>query len=370
MFQETRMSFGEHIEDLRKHLIRAIVGFVFFVVISFFPFIGKNVLRFIASPVEQELKRYWAKYYKIRTQKVLSDLADDREDLQSRNVPVPVRLSINRQQLRAELGLEKDPDAGSFDVRAAVEPIADRLGIGDWLETTKGKSSKIVLIVHMQDPMGFFARLNEHQADIGRQPALSTLNVQEAFVVYIKVCVMTGFVLASPWVFYHLWSFVAAGLYPQEKKYVNYYMPFSIALFIAGVVMCEWFVIPKAVEALLWFNEWLGMEPDLRLNEWLGFAIFMPVLFGISFQTPLVMLFMERLNIFNVDAYRRARKMAYFVLCAFAAVASPSADALSVLFLWVPMCALYELGILLCRWSPRQPSLDLEVPESEETVEV
>jgi sec-independent protein translocase protein TatC len=372
MFEETRMSFGEHIEDLRKHLVRALAGFTFFVVISFFPIIGKNVLRFIARPVEQELVRYWDKYYKVRSRQVLSDLAEGREDLQSRNVPIPARLSINRRQLFAELGLKdpKNPQVDAFDVRAAVEPLADLLEIGDWLESSGSSGTKIQLDVHMHNPVSFFANLNKNQILVGRQPALSTLNVQEAFVVYIKVCVMTGFVLASPWVFYQLWSFVAAGLYPHEKKYINYYLPFSIGLFLAGVIVCELFVIPKAIEALLWFNEWLGMEPDLRLNEWLGFAIFMPILFGISFQTPLVMLFLERMNLFDIASYRRARKVAWFVLCVFAAVASPSADALSVLFLWAPMCLLYELGILLCYWSPRKPALEIEVPESEEMVEV
>src|SRR5262249_3297276 len=147
-----------------------------------------------------------------------------------------------------------------------------------------------------RNALAALSETKHYEPFIGRKPMLATLNVQEAFVVYFKVCLMTGFVLASPWVFYQFWPFVAAGLYPHEKRYVNLYLPCSIGLFIVGVVVCEWVVIPKAVEALLWFNEWLGMQPELRLNEWLGFAIFMPVLFGISFQTPLVMLFLQRMG--------------------------------------------------------------------------
>src|SRR5262249_53673915 len=127
-----------------------------------------------------------------------------------------------------------------------------------------------------------------------RPPMLTTLAVQEGFVVYFKVAIMTGFVLGSPWIFYPIWMFIAARRYPHEKKYVNTFLPFSLGLFLAGVFVCELFVMSRAVAALLWFNEWLGFAPDLRLNEWLGFAIWMPLVFGICFQTPLAMLFIQR----------------------------------------------------------------------------
>src|SRR6516164_7528400 len=92
IFEDSRMSFGEHIEDLRTHLIRAIFWFVFFVVISFFPFIGKNVLRFIAHPIEKELAVYWEKYYRERTAEVLDKLDSGDEDLASRNRPITMKL--------------------------------------------------------------------------------------------------------------------------------------------------------------------------------------------------------------------------------------------------------------------------------------
>src|SRR5436190_1160864 len=89
-------------------------------------------------------------------------------------------------------------------------------------------------------------------------PAASTpLRAEEAFFVWFKVCLVTGLVVGSPWIFWQVWMFVAAGLYPEEKGLVHKYLPISLGLFLAGVVICELFVIPKALEALLWFNEWL-----------------------------------------------------------------------------------------------------------------
>src|SRR5262249_54313893 len=77
---------------------------------------------------------------------------------------------------------------------------------------------------------------------------LTTLSVQEAFVVWMKICLVTGLVISSPWVFFQIWSFVAAGLYPHEKKLINLYLPFSLLLFLGGVFLCQFFVMNKAVE--------------------------------------------------------------------------------------------------------------------------
>jgi sec-independent protein translocase protein TatC len=189
-------------------------------------------------------------------------------------------------------------------------------------------------------------------------------------MVYFKVAIFCGIVLGSPWIFWQLWSFVAAGLYSHEKKYVHVYLPASLGLFLIGVLVCEFLVLPKAVEALLWFNGWLDFEPDLRLSEWLGFAIMMPLIFGVSFQTPLVMLFLERLGIMSVDYFRGKRKIIFFLMAVFAAVITPTTDVFTCCLLWIPMCLLFELGIWLCKLTPREPHLDMEVPDSEEMVEV
>jgi sec-independent protein translocase protein TatC len=220
------------------------------------------------------------------------------------------------------------------------------------------------------EPVRAVGAMQEAIRRVGDFDTMSTLNVQEAFMVWFKVCLVCGLVLGSPWIFWQIWTFVAAGLYPHEKRYVHVYLPVSLGLFLAGVVLCELFVIPKAIEALLWFNEWLGFKPDLRLNEWLGFAIFMPVIFGLSFQTPLVMLFLAKIGIVDVTSFQNKRRYFWFFMAVFAAVITPSTDALSMLFLWVPMSLLFELGIVLIKMQPRGPDLDADVPDPEEMVEV
>jgi sec-independent protein translocase protein TatC len=184
---------------------------------------------------------------------------------------------------------------------------------------------------------------------MGHRNVLTALSATEAFVVWMMISLVLGIIIASPMILYELWSFVAAGLYPHEKRYVYYLLPASIGLFFAGVFMCQFFVMPAALEALFSFNSWLEIDPDLRLKEWLGFAIMMPLITGICFQTPLVMLFLGKVGIFTAADFWSKWRIAVFILMIFAAVVSPSVDAVSLFILWVPMCGLYFLGIFLVK---------------------
>ena len=186
---------------------------------------------------------------------------------------------------------------------------------------------------------------------LSRDPRVSitTLSAQEAFGIYIKAALLVGVVLASPWIFYQLWTFVAAGLYPHERKWVWTFLPISIALFLAGAFIAFFFVFDFVLDYLLQFNAWLGLDPDPRISEWLGFVLIMPIGFGLGFQLPLVMLFLERIGVFDVEAYTSQWRMAVLVIVIASAVLTP-ADPYSMLFLAAPLCLLYFGGVGLCRW--------------------
>jgi sec-independent protein translocase protein TatC len=388
-FADTRMSFGDHIEELRTHLWRAIAGFGVALFLSFF--IGHVVVRFITAPVKAELDNF----YKRRARKLLAEQKTD-PSLRRINQATPFRaLLIPRKQLEA-IARGRDPDMPRPRILSEEEqqdraetPSGFRRWYHRWFGEKKedspadsdhqGKPYEIPeqdkdkhlarLWISVENPLSYTGDLQPANRAFLDVDNPSTLNVTEAFMVWFKVCIVCGIVLGSPWIFWQIWMFVAAGLYPHEKKLVHVYLPVSLFLFLAGVLVCELLVIPKAIEALLWFNEWMGMKPDMRLNEWLSFAIFMPVVFGLSFQTPLVMLFLARLGVMDVESFRNKRRIAWFVMAVFAAVVTPSVDALSMLFLWVPMSMLFELGILLIKLTPQQPGLDI-APEPDEMVEV
>lgn len=333
-FTDTRMSLGDHIEELRKHLIRALLGFGVALVAGFF--LSRPLLLFIAAPVDKAL----AHFHERRVAALAQRLAEGDERLLDANRPRNVELFLPARLLAKLLGLPED------EVAEEWTPIPARIR-----------------------PLDLTILTSEASRLVNRPPSLMSLTVTEPITVYFKVSLACGFVLASPWIFYQLWMFVATGLYPHEKLLVHVNLPLSIGLFLGGVALCEFVVLPTGVDYLLSFNEWLDIEPELRLGDWLSFALLMPLVFGIAFQTPLVMVFLERIGLFSVDGYRRHRRLAIFLLAVLAAVISVTPDYYSMLALSVPLWGLYEVGILLCRWSPR-PASEWEESEVEEPIEV
>jgi len=182
---------------------------------------------------------------------------------------------------------------------------------------------------------------------------VTSLSVQESFGIYMKASLLVGVVIASPWIFYQVWMFVAAGLYPQEKKYVHVFLPFSLGLFLAGAALVFAFVFEPVLNFLFGFNAWLGIDPDPRISEWLSFVLILPLGFGLAFQLPLVMLFMERIGLFTLAVYLQKWRMAIMVICVASVLLTPS-DPISMLLMFGPLTVLYFLGIALCRWMPRR----------------
>jgi len=179
-----------------------------------------------------------------------------------------------------------------------------------------------------------------------------SLNAQEAFMIWMKAGFITGVVVASPWIFWQIWTFVAAGLYPHEKNYVYMYLPFSLLLFLAGGSMAFFFVFEPVLNFLFSFNKVLNIDPDPRISEWLGFVLILPLGFGISFQLPLVMLFVNRLGLVSLQTYIDKWRVAILAIFVISAVLTP-ADPISIFLMAIPLTLLYFLGLGLCKWMPK-----------------
>lgn len=319
-FADTRMSFGEHIEDLRSHLVRALKWFCLGLILGFV--FAKSMLEYITKPVDAAI----ANYYEERRQNEGKGIDDPAHRFNEK--PVPLKYEISVEDI-AKLVQKVMPDAKLPPISPATPPV------------------EITLTLKNQGKLAF-EQIPFHER-MGHRNVLTALSATEAFAVWMLVAVVLGLVISSPLVLYELWAFVATGLYPHEKRYVYYLLPMSIGLFLGGVLVCQFFVMPAALEALFSFNAWLEIDPDLRLREWLGFAIMMPVITGLCFQTPLVMMFLGKVGVFSAADFLSKWRVAVFILMIVAAVFSPSIDAVSLFILWVPMCALYFFGIFLVK---------------------
>lgn len=239
--------------------------------------------------------------------------------------------------------------------------------IGDTIKTlreTQKQSELTAENVHRLNKL----LLSAHFADELRPPQLTlvavpvwkpvkirvqSLNAQEAFMIWMKASFVTGLVLASPWIFYQLWNFVAAGLYPHEKNYVYMYLPVSLFLFAAGAILAFGFVFKPVLNFLFYFNQLMEIDPDPRIGEWLGFVLLLPLAFGLSFQLPLVMLFLNRIGVVDVKTYREHWRVALLVIAVAAMIITPGGDPYSMLLMMLPLVLLYFLGIAMCKWMPR-----------------
>ncbi|MFM7412014.1 MAG: twin-arginine translocase subunit TatC [Planctomycetota bacterium] len=331
LFRSSTMTIGEHLEELRGCLIRAAAGLAVAVLLGFF------VARPVVHLIEQPLRHALGDYYSKRAIETAADWRSRTADGQ----PLPysqaeIRDAVERHGMTFELR-EVYPDRLAAVLGGAAPPPATSGTAAGDAAATAFDTDALVPVILWQP--------------LARDPRVSitTLSAQEAFAIYVKAAILVGVVLASPWIFYQLWTFVAAGLYAHERKWVWTFLPISIALFLAGVSIAFFFVFDFVLDYLLQFNAWLGLDPDPRISEWLGFVLMMPIGFGLGFQLPLVMLFLERIGVFDVAAYTSQWRLAVLVIVIASAVLTP-ADPYSLLFLAAPLCLLYFGGIALCRW--------------------
>ncbi|MFM7108594.1 MAG: twin-arginine translocase subunit TatC [Planctomycetaceae bacterium] len=324
LFQSSTMTFGEHLEELRTCLIRASAGLAVTVLVGFF------VARPVVHLVEQPLRRALGNYYTGRSLETF----DAWKPRTAGGAPLPYA--------RSEVVDAVERRGLSFELR---EIHADRLA--RVLSGSTGPAAPAASGTAAFDADSLVPVLLWQPLARDPRVSITTLSAQEAFGIYVKAALLVGVVLASPWIFYQLWTFVAAGLYSHERRWVWTFLPASIGLFLAGVLLAFFFVFDFVLDYLLAFNAWLGLDPDPRISEWMSFVLILPIGFGIGFQLPLVMLFLERIGVVEAETYAKQWRAAVLVIVLVSAVLTP-ADPYSLLFLAVPLSLLYFGGILLC----------------------
>jgi sec-independent protein translocase protein TatC len=335
LFESSKMTFGEHLDELRQSLLKAVIALVLGVLVGLL--FGKWLVDYIQTPLRDALEGHY------------TDVEDRNfrqwmEQRRTEGKPVPKDL-----EAAAKLYAEQE----LYSEERYIDPRQWREQMGEKVEGYDGS-------ITSRDEL--MAIRIYHDAAADRRLKLIGTGTQDAFIAYMKGAIVLGLVMSSPFVFYFIWSFVAAGLYPHEQRYVHIFLPFSIFLFLAGAALAFFFVFKYVLKFLLWFYEAMRIDPELRISDWLSFVLFMPIGFGISFQLPLVMLFLERIGILTVNTYLSHWRIAVLVIAFIAMVLTP-AEPYSMLMMALPLIGLYFFGIALCRWMPRRTTPFGEVIE-------
>ncbi|MHC4399822.1 MAG: twin-arginine translocase subunit TatC [Planctomycetota bacterium] len=447
LFQESTMTFGEHLEELRSSLFKALLWLVGGFIAGLF--FAPAVVEFIQSPLEKAL----TEHYKGAAIKQVTERLDELEE---KGLPLPgkseqlAELVAEQDLLPEEVFLQASEVLHEFEMvysdthrnrTEGLELLQSALPLLKRMQLPKtdpkralrdDERDRVVEAIGLLDPDDFYTEDKEQiltpedveamaaavedgeglsleraarvvkavewksarfEKDLERitegvdlmkrvrLPGLGpygslkrddlirtfvwkpienddrirarALNAPEAFFIYIKAALLVGVMIASPGVFYHLWSFVAAGLYRHERKFVYFFGPFSLGLFVAGAALVFFFVFKVVLKFLFTFNEWLGIGIEPRITEWMGFVLILPLGFGIAFQLPLVMLFLHRIGVFSIQSYLAKWRVAILVIFVLSMLLTP-ADPGSMLMMAVPLTVLYFGGVLLCRAMPRR----------------
>ncbi|HEV2969904.1 MAG TPA: twin-arginine translocase subunit TatC [Pirellulales bacterium] len=449
LFRQSTMTFGEHLEELRRRLFRAVIWLVVGLVVGLF--IGRQVVHLIESPLTKSLAEYYAdkadvalkakfgdqlpaedvelmkegfvaEQVNVQPSKLIdalsgvnpdaapaairlptyrltaTDITNPRllaETIQAASAdeakPTPARriwekLQPADRKLATAIADNKDADPDPKQVAQLADALSRLVSSSDFSDpeedfpaTAISDSTVALLLARRKDlKPNEVQRLNwlllaaaAPDAIGPPHPYLAALTIwrpgsederirpkamsaTEAFVIYMKAAFIAGLIIFSPMIFRELWLFVAAGLYPHERRYVHIFLPFSVVLFVSGALLAFFAAFPPVLHFLFSFNDWLGIPPEPRIGEWLSFVLFLPLAFGIGFQLPLVMLFLNRIGLITVEAYLRGWRVAVLVIFVLAPILNPSPDPYSMLLMAVPMTALYFGGILLCKYASRR----------------
>jgi sec-independent protein translocase protein TatC len=184
-------------------------------------------------------------------------------------------------------------------------------------------------------------------AHLPKGATLIATNVISPILVPLKITLMAALMVALPVVLYQVWAFVAPGLYSHEKKMVLPLVVSSTVLFIAGVAFCYYLVIPgmsKFIQAFAPSS--ITAAPDIE--QYFSFVLTLFLVFGIAFEVPIAVVVLARIGVVTIEQLKKFR--GYFIVSSFivAAVVTPP-DVISQLALAIPMCILYEIGIVAAR---------------------
>ena len=170
-------------------------------------------------------------------------------------------------------------------------------------------------------------------------------DVTTTFLVPVKVSMLVAFIIALPYVLYQMWAFIAPGLYKHEQRLVVPLLVSSTLLFLLGMAFAYFLVFPMAFKFFADFTP-VGVTMATDIDKYFSFVLTMFIVFGIAFEVPVVEVLLVKVRVVTVPQLREARRYVIVAIFVVAAIVTPP-DVFSQLALGIPLCILYELGIIL-----------------------
>ena len=325
-----QMSFLEHLDELRKRLIRSIV-FVF-VAAMFCWFVSDRIYNFLARPV----------------QRALADAQQHRSvtiaGLNGQVSIVPLSSLNPNDKLRfvfpdpTKLGTASIPAGASVAARVDKDTAGN---VGLYTDEPLSAGNEVVpkdVKLPIDLRKGY-----EKLPDINDKLVVTT--ALEPFALYVKVSLYAAIGLSVPFLLWQIWAFVAPGLYPHERKYVTPFISLSSIFFVLGAATAYYLIFPPAAKYLL------GLGQDFRLllkaDDYFDFIILLMLGMGLVAQMPAITYVLARIGLITAGWMLRVWRMAVITILIVAAVLSPTNDVPNMLLFAAPMFVLYAISIVV-----------------------
>ncbi len=352
--------FLEHLEDLRVMVTKVVITLLISMIICF-AFQGE-LMSVLREPAEKVL---------LTKQKESLPDANKHTGIKVPTVEVwnearkaeQIALGLNEAQKKTFYQNLNDPDlefhARSVSLLRAVKALP------------KDKQTGFVISLGVDDQMvRQLTALLESNPDVEPSAGvhtdmMSALKPTETFMLSMKLAFFAGIVLAFPLLLLFILQFVLPGLHANERRMLWPAMLIGFGLFVGGVCFAYFFVLPRA---LLFFYDWssnLGVSNEWRIGEYITFATQFTLLFGLSFELPVVVMVLVKLGILTYESMTKTRTYAIVAIYVAAAIITPTPDIMTLNLMALPMLFLYEICIWLA-WFDRKKNREAERREEEE----
>ncbi|MEM9237898.1 MAG: twin-arginine translocase subunit TatC [Verrucomicrobiota bacterium] len=330
--------FLEHLEDLRVMITRMVLTLIV-AMIACFAF-QKQVMDLLLEPVDhvwttrtadtlpEEISVETWETIRAHEKAVLSLSDDERTAFVGLLDETEQRQLRALRILRAAKSLSEDQRTGFLD--ASIDEVELRKLVDSLLERDADPDAP------------------------GRDVRPSTLRPGEGFMLSMKLAFFSGIVVSFPLLLLYLLQFVVPGLHDNERKMLWPAMAIGFGLFLAGVLFAYLVVLPRA---LVFFSTWdanLGISNDWRIGWYISFATQFTLLFGLSFELPVLVMVFVKLGLLSYEMMSRTRSYAVLAIVIIAAIITPTSDIVTLSLMAVPMYLLYETCIWLAYLDERK----------------
>ncbi len=373
LFEKSSMTFGEHLEELRKTLGKAFVWLAVGTCLGLY--LAEDIVNFIESPLKAAIYDFYVDRAKGLYEEANGETpSEELATWITSNGMMPERVFFDPaalMELPQELNPEKSKPQAEVEavtkepaIKSDTPPNSQIAG-----QTAATKPTEVPKVPQPEAPVPEVVSSSQFNpwknVDIAKLQRLRpfllwrpipnnlvALTATEPFMIWMKAGLVAGVVIGSPGIFWHIWQFFAAGLYPHERRYVYWYLPLSLLLFFAGVSLAFFVIFRLVLGFLMTYTTGLNVEFTPRLNDYMSFALFLPLGFGIAFQLPIVMLGLHRFGVVPVELFVTQWRIAVLTIAFLSMILTP-AEVYSMIGLFIPLTGLYFFGIFLCKYMPK-----------------